>query len=262
LSNGLLAIDVGNTSTHAGYFHDGQLTASVRYATDRTDSSDVIALTLTGLLALHGVERSSVSGVALCSVVPLLTGRYREMSERYFGDEALVVTADNAGLPVAYSPPTAVGADRLANAVAAVEIYGKPVIVADFGTATTVDVVDRSGAYVGGAIAPGVETGLQALYSRTAQLPMVEIRAPERAIGDSSAESMRSGVVYGMAELVDGLIRRFRAELETDAVAIATGGIAPLLAAACREISRVEQELTLLGIRQIWERERRSPSKV
>jgi type III pantothenate kinase len=251
----LLAIDAGNTSTHVGYFDSGELVTGFRFATDRTDSSDTLALTIIGLLRLNGIEPERTGGVALCSVVPVLSARYVEMSERYLGRDPLFITAANAGLPVSYAPPSAVGADRLANAVEAVATHGAPVIIADFGTATTVDAVDASGTYAGGAIAPGVEIGLQSLHSRTAQLPMVELREPEQTIGGSTAESLRSGLVYGMAELADGLIRRFRLALGAPALAIATGGIAPLLASACTEIGCVEPDLTLRGIRRIWERE-------
>lgn len=256
MADGLLAIDVGNTSTYAGLFRGERLVASFRYATDRHDSSDTLGLTVAGLLALQGADRAEVGAVGLCSVVPLLTRRYREMIERYFAGELLVISAENAGIPVAYTPPTSVGADRLANAVAAIAQFGAPVIVADFGTAITVDVVDAEGVYAGGAIAPGVEIGLQALYSRTAQLPMVDIVEPTQAIGGTTAESIRSGLVYGTAGLADALIRRFREELGAEATVIATGGIARLLAPACTEVEHVAPDLTLTGIRLIWERQR------
>ncbi len=253
---GLLAIDVGNTSTYAGLYRDGALVSSFRYATDRSDSSDTLGLKLAGMLMIQGESRQDIEAIGLCSVVPLLTRRYHEMAERYLGGEILAISAENAGLPVAYTPATSVGADRLANAVAAVDAYGYPVIVADFGTAITVDVVNAEGAYAGGAIAPGVEISLQALYSRTAQLPMVDIAEPERAIGATTAESLRSGLVYGMAGLADALIRRFRAELGCPVTTLATGGIAKLLAPACAEVDHIAPELTLEGIRLIWERHR------
>lgn len=254
MSHGLLAIDIGNTSTYAGFFRDDALAASFRWSTDRAESSDTLALRLTGLLGLYGIARGEVTSIGLCSVVPPLGGRCTEMASRHFGVEALVIGPETVGLPIAYSPPSAVGADRLANVVAAIALVGTPVIVADFGTATTVDVVDGSGTYVGGAIAPGVETGLQSLVSRTAQLPVIDLRPPERAIGGSSAESLRSGLVFGMAATADGLIRRFREELGVAAPAIATGGIAPMIARACAEVARVEPDLTLEGIRIVCER--------
>ncbi len=254
----LLAIDVGNTSSYAGFFENGVLRARFRYATVASSSADSLALTVVGMLELHGLARADVSAIALSTVVPPLGRRYVEMGERHFGMTPFVLTASTCGTPVSYDPPTAVGADRIANAVAAVAAYGKPVIIADFGTATTLDVVDASGVYLGGAICPGVEIARDALIQATAALPMVDLQAPDKAIGASTPDSIRSGLVYGTAALIDGLVERFREELGANAPAVATGGIAPIITEACRSITHTSLDLTLEGIRLIWERNGRA----
>lgn len=250
----LLTIDVGNTSTHAGTFEGDRLETSFRYPTEPHTSADALGLLLRGLLDLNGVDARRVEAVALATVVPPLGRRYAEMSERYFGVKLYRLTAQSCGIPIDYEPPSSVGADRVANAVAAKALVGAPVIIVDFGTAATLDALDPQGHYVGGAITLGPESTLAALYGRTAQLPMVDLSPPRRAIGRSTQESIRSGVIHGMAGIVDSLVRRFRAELGTEAPTLATGGLAPLVVPSCETVSDVVMDLTLQGIRIVWER--------
>ncbi len=249
----LLTVDVGNTSTHAGVFEGDQLRTSFRFATEARVSADALGLLMRGLLDLNGIDASEVRAVSLATVVPPLTRRYVEMCERYFGVDLHVLRAQECGIPIDYEPPSSVGADRIANAVAAKARVGAPVIIVDFGTATTLDTLDPRGHYIGGAITLGPESTLAGLYSRTAQLPMVDLSAPSRGIGRSTQESIRSGVVHGMAGIVDGLVRRFREELGAQAPTLATGGLAPMLVPVCETVSEVALDLTLQGIRMVWE---------
>ncbi|MBD3175235.1 MAG: type III pantothenate kinase [Armatimonadia bacterium] len=249
----LLTVDVGNTSTHAGVFDDDRLVASFRFATEARASADALGLYLCGLLDLNGVDRRRVDGVSLATVVPPLRRRYEEMAERYFSSELHVLAAEDCGIPIDYEPPSSVGADRIANAVAAKARVGAPVIIVDFGTATTLDALDARGHYVGGAITLGPESTLAGLYGRTAQLPMVDLTEPSRAIGRSTQESIRSGVIHGLAGIIDGLVRRFRSELRAQAPTLATGGLAPMVVSACETVSDVVLDLTLQGIRMVYE---------
>lgn len=248
----LLAVDVGNTSTHAGVFDGDRMCTNFRFATDGRVSSDALGLLVRGLLDLNHIDAAAVAAVSLATVVPPLRRRYAEMCERYFGVSLHVLAPQECGIPIDYDPPSSVGADRIANAVAAQARVGAPVIIVDFGTATTLDALDARGHYVGGAITLGPESTLAGLYGRTAQLPMVDLSPPSSAIGHSTQESIRSGVIHGMAGIVDGLVRRFRAELGAEAPAVATGGLAPMVVPACETVSEVVLDLTLQGIRIVW----------
>jgi len=250
----LLAVDIGNTSTRAGVFDGDGLVTSFRYATEPSLSADSIGLTLLGMLGLWGLGKDDLGAVAVCTVVPATASRYAEMCERHLDVPIRAVSAESSGVIVKYDPPWSVGADRIADAVAAVERVGAPVIVVDFGTATTINAVDAEGAYVGGAIGPGVEAALAALYMRAAKLPMVDLRLPPQALGTNTPDAIRSGMVYGLAGLVDGLVGRIRAEIGAEAPVLATGGVAPLVASACETVSEVVDDLTLHGIRILWER--------
>jgi type III pantothenate kinase len=226
----------------------------------RERTADELGIFVTRLFEQTKVAVSSVSGIAVASVVPPLTRPMEEMCERYFGQTALLVDATNAGIPIAYFPAADVGADRIVNAVAAREKYSKnsriPLIVVDFGTGTTFDVISRDGEYIGGIICPGIGISADALFQRAARLPRVDVRKPGTVIGQTTVNAMQAGLFFGYVELVDGLVRRIRSEL-TDgdkAIVIATGGLADVLSSDARSIQHVEPNLTLEGLRLIWER--------
>jgi type III pantothenate kinase len=255
----LLAIDVGNTNVTIGVFDGETLVHNWRLAALRERTADELGIFVTRLFEQTKVEISAVNGIAVASVVPPLTRPMEEMCERYFGRPALLVDATNAGIPIKYYPAADVGADRVVNAVAACAKYGKghaPIVVVDFGTGTTFDVISREGEYVGGIICPGIGISAEALFQRAARLPRVEVRKPPQAIGQTTVTAMQSGLFFGYVEMVDGLVRRIRSELADGdrAVVIATGGLADVLASETQSIQHVESNLTLEGLRLIWER--------
>jgi type III pantothenate kinase len=259
----LLAIDVGNTNIVLGVFHGDRLTASWRVATMRERTADEVGILMSHLFARSGFKPGDVAGIILSSVVPPLTRTMEEMAERYFGHRPLTVDpGGNTGMPVLYSPATDVGADRVVNAVAAYEVYGRaagvPVIVVDFGTATTFDAISLRGEYIGGVICPGIGISADALFQRAARLPRVDVRKPPAVIGQTTVTSMQSGLFFGYVAMVDGIVARMRAELEGGdrAACIATGGMAEVLASETTAIQRVDSDLTLQGLRLIWERNR------
>lgn len=252
----LLVIDVGNTQTVVGlYDPEGALRHHWRLSTVNDRTSDEHALLLMQLLDLEGVDDRAITGIAISSTVPHLTAVLRDMTGRWPDAHAIVVEPGvKTGLPILYENPREVGADRIANAVAAYEIYGGPTIVVDFsGTATIIDAISGKGEYLGGAIVPGVEISLDALFERAAALRQVELTEPRSAIGRNIAESVRSGVLYGFAAQVDGLCRRFAAELGP-ATVIATGSLSDLVAPLSESIEYQEPWLTLHGLRLIYQR--------
>ncbi|MBW3621290.1 MAG: type III pantothenate kinase [Actinobacteria bacterium] len=252
----LLAVDVGNSNTVLGIFQGDELVQHWRTATDVERTPDDVALTFQGLLAFAGLDFGhNIHGVVISSVVPPVTDTMREMVARYFPFPPLVMEPGiRTGIPLRYENPRDVGSDRIANAVAAYELHGGPAIVVDFGTATSFDVVDAAGGFVGGAIAPGIHTATDALVQKAARLPNVEILAPPTAIGRSTTSALQSGIVYGFAGLVDGVVARLREELGPDVTVVATGGLAPAVREACRSIDVHDEWLTLKGLRLIWER--------
>jgi type III pantothenate kinase len=251
----LLALDAGNTQTVAGLYDGPILVEHWRTTTVRTHTADELALELRGLLELRGRELTDVTGVCLASGVPALTAEYAAVARDRLGCPALVVGPGiETGVGMRVDSPDEVGPDRIANAAAAFARYGGPCVVVDFGTAINFDAVSAAGEFVGGAIAPGVQVATDALRDRAARLAKVELRAPERAIGTNTDTNMQSGAIFGFAGLVDGLVRRFRSELGGDAVAVATGGMAALVASHCETVDHVEPLLTLEGLRLIWER--------
>ena len=256
----LLAIDVGNTNVTIGVFDGDRLAHSWRLAALRERTADEMGIFVTRLFEQTGVGVSSVTGIALASVVPPLTRPMEEMAERYFGQAALTVDATNAGMPVRYSPVGDVGADRIVNAVAAREKYGRdgtaPIVIVDFGTGTTFDVVSAAGEYLGGIICPGIGISADALFQRAARLPRVDVRKPPAVIGQTTVNAMQSGLFFGYVEMVDGLLRRIDGELGAhgSAVVIATGGLAEIISGECRGIQHVDANLTLDGLRLIWHR--------
>jgi type III pantothenate kinase len=260
----LLAIDVGNTNIVLGVFDGPRLANSWRLATLRERTSDEIGILVTGLFESAGLDRKRVTGIILASVVPPLTRTIENMAREYFGSEPLTVDpGTNTGMPVLYTPPSDVGADRVVNAVAAYETYGRaahvPVIVVDFGTATTFDAISAGGEYIGGVICPGIGISADALFQRAARLPRVDVRKPPSIVGQTTVTSMQAGLFFGYVSMVDGIVKRMRSELDGGerAACIATGGMADILAAETASIERVEPDLTLQGLRLIWERTRR-----
>ena len=259
----LLAIDVGNTNVTIGVFDGDRLAHSWRLAALRERTADELGILITRLFEQVKVDIARVDGIAVASVVPPLTRPIEEMCERYFSRKALMVDATNAGMPVHYTPAADVGADRIVNAVAAWEKYGRaesvPLIVVDFGTGTTFDVISKQGEYLGGVICPGINISADALFQRAARLPRVEVRKPEAVIGQNTVNAMQSGLFYGYVEMVDGLVRRMRGAFDggDKAVIIATGGLADVISGESTTISRVDTNLTLDGLRLIWIKNRR-----
>lgn len=250
----LVAIDVGNTQTVVGLFIRDELQHHWRTATNAERTSDEYALLLHQFLALADTDLRSLGGVAISSVVPRVTAALREMGDGYLNAPVLVIEPGiKTGMPILYDNPREVGADRIANAVAAFERFGGPAIVVDFGTATTVDAVSVNGEYLGGAIVPGIEISLDALFGRAAALRRVELVAPKHVIGKSTVESIQAGAVYGFSGQVDAIVDRFGAELGSTTV-IATGGLAGLLLPYSRTIEHHEPWLTLEGLRIVFDR--------
>jgi type III pantothenate kinase len=253
----LLAVDVGNTQTHIGMFRDGALVEHWRFATVRESTADELATVLVGLLELRGLALKDIDGAIVSSVVPQLVHEYDGVSERYLGGVVKIVGPGlKSGIPIRTENPHEVGADRLVNAVAAYEHVGAACIVVDFGTAITYDVVSAEGELLGAIISPGVEISMEALSERAARLPKVELEEPKELIGRSTQASIQSGVIYGFAGQVDGIVGRLRRELGVEATSIATGGLATSIAPFCEEIDEVDDLLTLTGLRLIWERNR------
>jgi type III pantothenate kinase len=251
----LLAIDVGNTQTHVGMFRDGELVEHWRFATSRSATADQLAARVSSLLALRDLRLADVDAAIFSSVVPALAAEYEQFSKGYLGGNgALVGPWLKTGMPIRIDNPHELGADRLANAVAAYDRCGGACIAVDFGTALNYDVVSSAGEYLGGVISPGIEISLEALAQRAARLPRVDLVPPRHAIGRGTEEAIRSGVLYGYAGQVDGVVTRLREELGDEATAIATGGFAPVIVPHCEQVDEVDDLLTLEGLRIIWER--------
>ncbi len=256
-----LAIDVGNTQTTLGLFgEDGAFVRGWRMATDASDTSDALHARLFSYFAKDGLDLGSVTDAGVASVVPALERAWRRCLETHLGHDPLVVRpGHDCGMEIAMPLPRQVGADRIANAVAARNTYGAPVIVVDFGTATNIDVVDEGGAYRGGAISPGLMLSANALFSRAAKLASVPIEAPAHALGSTTEEALQSGLVIGAAAQAEGLVARIRAELGApEATVVATGGLARTVARATDVFDAIDPDLTLRGIREIrlWEQAR------
>ncbi len=250
----LLAVDIGNTNLTLGVFDGPELRAHWRVATARHRMADEWAVILKNLMELKALSFSDVHAAVIASVVPTLTAAVQGMIEQYLHVRPLLVEPGiRTGVRVLYDSPKDVGADRIVNAVAAFKRYGGPAIVIDFGTATTFDAISAEGDYLGGAIAPGIVISVEALFERTAKLPRVELVLPPRAIGKNTVHSIQSGLMFGYVGLVEGIVRRFKAELGERAVVIATGGLADVVASETRAIDHVDPYLTLEGLRLIYE---------
>jgi type III pantothenate kinase len=252
----LLAIDVGNTNIVYGLFEGSRLVHQFRVETSRGRTADEYAVVLRQLLSMHDVAPSAVTGAIIASVVPSLTEPMARLVKRAFDLEALVVGPGiKSGVAILYENPREVGADRIVNAVAAFERFRSAVIVVDFGTATTFDCVSPKGEYMGGVITPGIQISADALFARAAKLAPVEIQKPPKVIGRNTQHSMQSGIVFGYVSLVDGLVERIIAEMAVPSCAVAaTGGLARVIAPLSKTIQHVDDDLTLTGLRIIYER--------
>lgn len=252
----LCAIDVGNTQTVVGLFEEDSLEHHWRVTTAHEATADEMRVELASLLALEGRQLDQIDGMVISSVVPNYTAALLGVAETLRLDPLVITYEIDLGISILYEPPSDVGADRLANAVAAIEKYGAPVIVVDFGTATTFDAITREGEYAGGAIAPGVEVSADALFAAAAKLPRVELVPPPSAIGKTTAMSAQSGILFGEAGMVDAMVTRIAAELGGTPEVIATGGLAALMAPLCGTVLHHEPFLTLEGLRSAYRRNR------
>jgi type III pantothenate kinase len=248
----LLAVDVGNTQTVLGLFEGERLVDSFRLATDRSRTGDELGVVLGSLFELENVD-----GICLSTTVPALQREWERVAQRWAEAPLLAVGPGvRTGIPIRYDDPREVGPDRIVNAVAAMERYGAPCIVVDFGTSTNFDIVSPDGEYVGGVLAPGIEISMDALFARAARLVKVDFAAPPTVIGKTTVGGLQSGLVYGFAGQVDGIVGRIRAELGVDAQTVATGGLADLIAPHASTLERVDPDLTLEGLRIVWARNR------
>jgi type III pantothenate kinase len=250
----LLVLDVGNTNTTVGVFDGAVLKHSWRLRTERGRTVDEYGILCRTLLQLVDIDARAINHLAISSVVPPLEFTLNKMVEVYFGIKPLFVSAANCGIPVLYDEPSEVGPDRVVNAVAALAKYGAPCVVVDFGTATTFDVISKNGEYLGGIICPGIQISADALFEHAARLRRVEIRRPGRLIGKDPAGSIQSGLYYGYIGLVDGVLERLIEELGQGTRVVATGGLASLITKGSRFIEASEPDLTLEGLRMVYER--------
>ena len=248
----LLAIDVGNTNTVLGLYDDKKLIQHWRIKTDSSSTADELILTFNGLLK----EQPQVTGISLCSTVPSVLKEMRWMLERYFPNTKTVIIepGTKTGVPIITDNPKEVGADRIANSLAVFERHGGPSVVVDFGTSTNFDVVSEKGEFLGGALAPGIEISLDALASKAAQLRKVEFVKPRSVIGKNTVEALQSGALYGFAGQVDGILQRIIAEIGPVKAVVATGGLAPLVVEESSTITHHEPDLTLEGLRLVFEK--------
>ena len=263
----LLTIDIGNTAVTMGVFHDEpaagsdagtsgsleRLATTLRVATESRKLADEYGILVKDLLEFRGIASSDITAACIASVVPPLTGLFEELCRRYFGVTPLMVNSElDLGMPIRYDNPRDVGADRIVDAVAAVELYGAPVIVVDLGTATVFDAVTREGEYLGGAITPGINLSVDALYHNTSLLRRVELVAPPAAVGRNTTAALQSGIVYGYAGLVSTMVERFKAEIGADARVVGTGGLVSVIADHAPVFDDINQELTLVGLDIIY----------
>ncbi len=249
----LLVIDVGNTNTVIGIYDGDTLARSWRIRTERNTTEDELNVLLAGLLATTGIAAQSIARTIISSVVPPMANSYDAFCRRYLGHAPQWVDPRRvAPMPIRYSNPAEVGADRIVNAVAAYHRHRQGLIVIDFGTATTFDAISPAGEYLGGAISPGIMIAAEALFMKASKLPRVEIfAAPQHVVGKDTAASIQSGLIFGYAGLVDGMVRRMKAEMGVPVKVVATGGLAPLMADVSETIEAVEGDLTLEGLRLI-----------
>jgi len=250
----LLAIDIGNTNVVLGVFDKKTLVENWRVGTNTQITPDEYAMIFKDLFGFAKLEFGQITGVIISTVVPPLLPVMIEMSRKYFKIEPMVVTHElKTGITIRYDNPKEVGADRIVNAAAAFDLYGGPLIIVDFGTATTFCAITKQGEYLGGAICPGIKISAEALFQRASKLPRVELTKPKKVIGADTISAMQAGIIYGYAGLVDGIVERMKMELSPDARVVATGGLAELVAPETRSIQEIKPQLTLTGLRLLFE---------
>lgn len=255
----LLALDAGNTNITLGVFDGAELRHQWRLRTEHDQTADEWGILLRNLFALEGLPIAAIEGIIVASVVPPVDLPLQRMARRWFHTEPLFVDASTeTGLRICYENPREVGADRIVNAVAGMARHGKPCIIVDLGTAITFDCVSAEAEYLGGIICPGIGIAIEGLFRRTARLPLVDFRPPEKLIGTNSAGSIQSGLYYGMIAMIDGLLERLLKQLGPETAVVATGGQAELIVPDSRYVQRSDPDLTLQGLRLIWERNRKS----
>ncbi|MEO8503177.1 MAG: type III pantothenate kinase [Acidobacteriota bacterium] len=253
----LVLVDVGNTNTVFGIYRGDTLIESYRLKTDTERTADELGALLLPLFARQGLDPSAAEAVVISSVVPPLNPTLERLARKFFGSPPLFIEPGvKTGMPIRYDNPQEVGADRIVNAVAAREVFGSPVIVVDFGTATTFDIVNAAGEYVGGIIAPGILISAEALFAHASRLYRVDVKRPDRLVGRTTAGAMQSGIYYGYIGLVDGILERLLAEMPDTKSVVATGGQAELIATGSRYIQKVDNLLTLSGLKLIYDRNR------
>ncbi|MGG1616662.1 type III pantothenate kinase [Paenibacillus sp. NRS-1782] len=251
----ILVVDVGNTNIVLGIYQGRELLHHYRISTSRQATADEYGVLIHNLFSMGGVLKDDIEGVIISSVVPPLVHVLEEMCDKYIGRTPLIVGPGiKTGLNLRYENPREVGADRIVNAVAAVERYGGPLVVVDFGTATTFDCIDDKGNYLGGVIVPGIGISTEALYQRASKLPRIELEKPKKVIGRNTVHAMQAGIIFGYAGQVDGIVERIKEEMQVEPTVIATGGLAELIASETRSIQKVLPMLTLEGLRIIYQR--------
>ena len=249
----LLTIDIGNTVVTLGVFDGERLAATFRVSTDARRLPDEYGLQLVSILNLRGIAPTAITAACLCSGVPPLTAVFTDLCRTYFQVSPLIVSAGvRTGLPILYDNPRDVGADRIADAVAGLELYGPPLIVVDLGTATVFDAVSREGEYLGGAIAPGISLGADALFFNASQLRRVELTAPKSVVGRNTIAALQSGLVYGYAALVTGMVQQIKGEIGAEAKVVGTGGLVSVIAGETPVFDDINPDLTLIGLRLIY----------
>lgn len=254
----LLAIDVGNTNVVLGVYQGKELLVSWRISTNRYQTADECGVILKNLFYQSGIDESKLDGIIISSVVPPLMLSLHEMGQKYFSIKPMIVGPGiKTGLNILMDNPREVGADRIVNAVAGIELYGGPLIIVDFGTATTFDAISERGDYLGGAIAPGISISMEALFQHAAKLPRVELVKPKKVIGRDTVTSMQAGIIYGFVGQVDGIVRRMAREFSAKPTVVATGGLCSLVAGESETVEIINPLLTLEGLRIIYERNRK-----
>ncbi|WP_274365921.1 type III pantothenate kinase [Paenibacillus thermotolerans] len=251
----IFVVDVGNTNIVLGLYQGKELKHHWRISTNRSATSDEYGILIISLFNHAGIKAEDIEGIIISSVVPPINFALERMSENYFGRTPMLVGPGiKTGLNIRYENPREVGADRIVNAVAGIHLYGPPLIIVDFGTATTFCYIDEKGEYIGGAIAPGIGISTEALYQRAAKLPRIELVKPKSTVGRTTVSSMQAGIIFGFAGQVDGIVSRIREEFRTNAKVVATGGLAELIAGESKTIDIVNAELTLTGLQLLYER--------